>query len=252
MGKAPAFMFYVKDWLADPDLQMATSSTRGIWVNALCYMWEARERGRITGESLAMARMLMCNNGELEHFLEEAEQLHFCDVERQENVRGDKILTLTNRRMFREERTKKLHRERQYRYEDRKQSKSTDTKNDAEVTTPLAFALPIPIPKNKTYSSFFLSFWKEYPKKIGKPNAFREWNKIKPDLEIVLSALKVQIEYKESLILENKFCPEWPDPERWIKNQRWLDEISEGPIKDRRMWEIEQLRRKEDGNPKSS
>jgi uncharacterized protein YdaU (DUF1376 family) len=79
--------------------------------------------------------------------------------------------------------------------------------------------------KNKTYTSFFLSFWKEYPKKVGKPNAFREWNKIKPELEVVIPALKSQIEQKQRLLAENKFCAEWPDPERWIKNKRWEDEI---------------------------
>ena len=98
--------------------------------------------------------------------------------------------------------------------------------------------------QKKIYSSFFLSFWEKYPKKVGKPNALKEWNRIKPEIETVLSALQAQIENKENLIAENKFCPEWPDPERWIKNQRWLDEINEGPIEDRRMWDIEHAERK--------
>lgn len=97
------------------------------------------------------------------------------------------------------------------------------------------------------YTSNFLSFWNKYPKKVGKPNTFKEWNRIKPDLKTVLSALKAQIEQKERLLSENKFCPEWPDPERWIKNQRWLDEIQDGaPLDatDRLIYEMKKEREK--------
>jgi len=81
--------------------------------------------------------------------------------------------------------------------------------------------------QKKEYSSNFLSFWNSYPKKVGKLNTFKQWKKLKPDLEILLKALNAQKQEKENLINENKFCPEWPDPERWIKNKRWEDEILE-------------------------
>ena len=106
--------------------------------------------------------------------------------------------------------------------------------------------------QKKEYSSNFLSFWDQYPKKVGKPNAFKQWKKIKPDLEIVIQALNQQKEYKENLNSENKFCPEWPDPERWIKNKRWEDETQDtqptDPM-DRRLWEIERMRKNEYPKP---
>ena len=130
MGKAPAFQFYVKDWLGDPQLQMASSSSRGIWINALCFMWEAPERGKIVGEKLSMARMLLANNGDFDHFLEEAQLLQFCDVSVTETSRVtecSKIVTLINRRMFRDGKEKENHRLRQERYRQK-------SKCDAKVT----------------------------------------------------------------------------------------------------------------------
>ncbi len=106
--------------------------------------------------------------------------------------------------------------------------------------------------QKKEYSSNFLSFWSEYPKKVGKPNAFKQWKKLKPDLNIILKAITIQKQIKENLNNEGKFCPEWPDPERWIKNKRWEDEnqdIEPTDPMDRRLWEIERMRKNEHSKP---
>jgi hypothetical protein len=224
MGKAPAFQFYVRDWLADPDLQMASSSTKGIWINALCFMWESQDRGRITGEKIAMARMLMCSNDEFEHFLEEADRLHFCDVERQENVRGDKILTLTNRRMFREEKSKKLHRDRQVRYEEKKQSKSNDAKIDGEMTPPSSSSTST----SNIYSlAQFELFWKAYPKKRSRGQAEKAFQKISPDEELlnrILTAIEQAKKSEAWLKEEGRFIPY---PATWLNARGWEDEYAD-------------------------
>ncbi len=84
---------------------------------------------------------------------------------------------------------------------------------------------------NKTlcvYTDAFLSFWKVYPKHASKKSAFREWEKAtdKPPLEAILSALEKQKRAKKALIDAGQFSAEWPDPERYIKKERWEDEIS--------------------------
>jgi phage replication O-like protein O len=88
------------------------------------------------------------------------------------------------------------------------------------------------IQKTKTlvvYSNDFLSFWSEYPKAVKKKMAFKEWekNKTRPDIEIILKAIREQKKNKTELKCAGQFCPEWPDPERWIKNERWNDELLE-------------------------
>lgn len=49
MAKAPADQFYWGDWLNDVELQAASSTTRGVWINLLCRMWYAKTRGEISG-----------------------------------------------------------------------------------------------------------------------------------------------------------------------------------------------------------
>jgi len=77
--------------------------------------------------------------------------------------------------------------------------------------------------KNNTAS--FDLFWSLYPVHKEKKKALAVWNKLNPEngkVETILSALKSQIEWRKTA---KGFVPEWPYPERWIKNERWTDEI---------------------------
>ena len=144
MAKAPAFQFYVKDWLSDPELQSASSASRGIWINALCYMWEARERGVIQGTVESLSRILNCTVEEFHKFLEESRVYGFDDLVTHTNGK----VTLTNRRMQREEKERKQHSIRQHRYTDRHKAPSNDGKSDAEMTHPSPSSSPSPIQKD--------------------------------------------------------------------------------------------------------
>lgn len=125
MGKAPAFQFYVKDWLSDPQLKMASHSTKGIWADMLCFMWEAPSRGELSGTEDELIRLVGANPEDMSRFFAEAERLGFCYYVTDHN----KIVTLRNRRMYREEKRRKNNAERQQRYRDNHQC-------DEEVTTP--------------------------------------------------------------------------------------------------------------------
>jgi len=223
MAKAPAFQFYVRDWLSDPELQSASCSSRGIWINALCYMWEARERGKLEGSVQSFARLLNCTEEEFQRFLDESQLYHFDELEI--NLNGK--VTLTNRRMQREDKKRFYHNKRQDRYRQRHIINIGDAKSDAEMTPCSSSSSS----KNKEYSSFFLQFWKIYPKKnCSKKSAFSEWEKARknstlPDITVLLEALNKQIAHKKALLEAGQFCPEWPDAERWIKKSRWEDEM---------------------------
>ncbi|MBN1456576.1 MAG: hypothetical protein JW912_01845 [Sedimentisphaerales bacterium] len=45
MGKQPAFQFYIGDWLKDTALRCCSPAARGIWIDILCMMYEAPQRG---------------------------------------------------------------------------------------------------------------------------------------------------------------------------------------------------------------
>lgn len=129
MAKAPAFQFYVRDWLSDPQLRMCSFATKGMWIDVLCYMWEAPERGVIQGTEEELSRMLGATNGDLSKFLEEAESTKFVSV----TVHNKKI-TLTNRRMAREAKDKKNNAERQHRYRNRQRNDSNNDGSNVEIT----------------------------------------------------------------------------------------------------------------------
>jgi uncharacterized protein YdaU (DUF1376 family) len=75
---------------------------------------------------------------------------------------------------------------------------------------------------NNQYTSEFESFWKVYDKPSGKANAFKIWKSIKPDTLLVETILlKANLQAKN---VERKFRK---DAERWLRDKRWEDEISD-------------------------
>lgn len=79
------------------------------------------------------------------------------------------------------------------------------------------------------YSPAFEAFWGAYPGGGAKIKAWDQW--LVADLESdgdklvsVLSALDAQVADRKRTP-DGGFYPEWPDAERWIKNQRWTDKL---------------------------
>jgi phage replication O-like protein O len=75
------------------------------------------------------------------------------------------------------------------------------------------------------YSSDFLEFYNAYPKKSEKPHAFKCWKKLngkRPPLEVILGAIKKQIEWRDNS--NGEFRPEWKNPATWLNKGCWEDE----------------------------
>lgn len=47
MAKQPSFQFYPGDWMKDPELRVCSHFARGLLVDLLCAMFEAKHRGRL-------------------------------------------------------------------------------------------------------------------------------------------------------------------------------------------------------------
>ena len=80
--------------------------------------------------------------------------------------------------------------------------------------------------KSADTSELFNEFWTAYPRKVGRQNALKAWEKLKPDKEtfsVIMSGLEKQ-----------KKCGDWhrggeqfiPHPATWINGKRWEDEIN--------------------------
>jgi uncharacterized protein YdaU (DUF1376 family) len=94
-----------------------------------------------------------------------------------------------------------------------------DTKSD---TVQIATNNHKPITNNQEYIDRFDIFWKQYPRKVAKPNALKSWLKIKPD-DVVLKKMLAAINHQGLSGREIQFVPH---PATWLNAQRWEDEIS--------------------------
>lgn len=92
----------------------------------------------------------------------------------------------------------------------RREEKSREDKNREEINT----IPPLP-PKG------FDEFWESYPKKVGKAKAKDLWIKLKPDIEVTLSALLWQKESDQWTRDGGQFIP---NPATYLSQGRWDDE----------------------------
>lgn len=86
---------------------------------------------------------------------------------------------------------------------------------ERRVTSPVA----------RETESDFETWWRHYPKKTGKIAARGEWMKLKPTketpLDAMIATLQVQCRSQDWLEKDGQFIP---DPERYLKKGKWLDE----------------------------
>ena len=66
----------------------------------------------------------------------------------------------------------------------------------------------------------FAEFWAAYPAKVGKGAAEKAWRKERPDLDAVLSAIKVQSASDKWRKDGGQYIP---NPATWLNQRRWED-----------------------------
>lgn len=85
----------------------------------------------------------------------------------------------------------------------------------------------------------FETFWKLYPRKIGKKTALTKWKKIKPDEQLnttILEALKKYCKVDQWTKDNGAFIPH---PSTWLNQERWNDEIKINTINNKSKFEVE-------------
>jgi hypothetical protein len=223
LGKAPAFQFYPGDWLRDTQVQMASMETRGVWFELLCNMWFAPERGKIEGEKTEICRMLGCDLEIFNKALNEIKRLKIADV-----TNCNKNVTIINRRMLREEKQRKSTR---LRVRKHRVTQGSNTNVTHPSSTPSS-----PTPSSPLqYSANFLKFWKEYPRKEKKGDAFKAWKKAKdkPPIIEMIEIIKVHAQTDQWNKKNGQFIPH---PASWINARQWEDEIKPNQQKDLTAW----------------
>lgn len=97
--------------------------------------------------------------------------------------------------------------------------------------------------KYESNSALFDAFWSAYPKKVGKADAKKVFEKVKVPLETLLSAIERQ-----------KCGSQWtkdngqyiPNPATWLRQGRWEDEVYTAPTSGRRLTTDQDYERSKD------
>jgi hypothetical protein len=129
---------------------------------------------------------------------------------------------------LREERSRAGSKGARSRWGDRDNGKNGKT-DDKSLAKPMAKSCPVPVPNKKEPSlnhDGFDQWWGEYPKKVGKQEALREWDKIHPTEELQ-AALRTALATQKRTVkaMRENDREHILDPCRWLKYRRWEDEL---------------------------
>lgn len=254
MGKLPYIQFYPADWLQDT--MPLSLAAKGAWINILCAQWRSQSRGALTLPLTGWARQIGASVEQTKAAIFELVDMHICDCPSHENVslvtdHNEKI-TLVNRRMVREEKSRESNACRQQRFrnkkvtqpdnasvtpyisEDRRQ-KSKDKDKILSSTAPAIEAQANEdfylTKKGKRLTGkrleAFNRLWDAFAYKQGKAEAAEVWMGI-PSLtdalvERIIDAAKRCAESRPAL----KAAGRTPKMlQGWIAGRRWEDEAS--------------------------
>ncbi|KJS33056.1 MAG: hypothetical protein VR64_03870 [Desulfatitalea sp. BRH_c12] len=99
-----------------------------------------------------------------------------------------------------------------------------DTYRDPDKSPPTP-----PDEENSAYSLSFETWWKQYPRKIAKDDAFKAWQKIgktnTTTVQQLIQAIQKQVEGKHFRGRDGQDYV--PNPATWLNQGRWKDEIKE-------------------------
>jgi len=105
------------------------------------------------------------------------------------------------------------------------QNKNTYNKNNKEDTLLNKLSdnnSPLKEKNDKDYDHFLI-WYGYYPRKVGKPNAYKAWKRLKPDTELKRKMVLMVLEHSKSKQWQS---PDFiPYPATWINQERWNDTL---------------------------
>lgn len=100
-------------------------------------------------------------------------------------------------------------------------TESETEQNRAENTTP-------PAPQGEPYTDEFQEFWKHYPKKKSKDDAWKAWKarKDRPPIGVIMASIADHIRSVDWTKDGGKYIPH---PATWLRAGSWMDEVEFAP-----------------------
>lgn len=128
-GKLPWFQFYPADWVNDT--RMLDLQSKGAWFEIINAMWNAPNRGVISGTLEEFSLLLGCYIDVTTVILDRFERQNICDFYRD----GNGVVTLKCRRMIREEAEREHNRERVAKFRKKQSCNGDVTSNVTDKKT---------------------------------------------------------------------------------------------------------------------
>jgi hypothetical protein len=179
MGKAPAFQFYPADWVQDT--AYLSLEARGAWIDILCALWRSTTKGTLTLNLTSWARVIRTSNEQASSAINELIITKICDGV----TFGNGDVTLSCRRMIREENERRMIRFRVDKFRKKQiinanvtpvssssestSSESTSSKHKAKVQKTHLSVDEIEIPESLKDNTQEIRLWLTYKKEKGQP-----------------------------------------------------------------------------------
>lgn len=112
--KLPFLKFWVADWVSDESLRLVSLSAKGLWIEMLCIMARSPEHGKLmtaSGQPMGyaqLARLVASTEAEITPLVQELGDAGVFSV--------DRMGVIYSRRMVRDEKERKLNRDRVFRW----------------------------------------------------------------------------------------------------------------------------------------
>ena len=176
---------------------MVSHQTKGIWIDMLCYLWESPERGKLEGTHQQFIKMLGCNKEEWDTFFNDASVTKFANV-----TDGNGIVTVCNRRMYRDGKNRQNTRLRVQRYREKQQGNAKSNATSNGDVTPSSSSSPSKRKERKEIAKDIISYLNE----IGGYS----YTDTKANLEMIQARLEEGHTKKEcKQVIDTK----WNDPD---------------------------------------
>ena len=148
-GKSPSVQWYYKDWLSDRELQRASPTTRGVWMNLLMHMIDCSVDGKNCKEGMLedvtiteLMQLGSCDENAAWDFIDDALKHNFCNIELDKN----RTFHIMSRRLARDHKNREYWRETK-RLQRRDEAGKYDSPTNVQsmsARTPIPTPIPTP------------------------------------------------------------------------------------------------------------
>ena len=213
--KLPFMKFFQDDWIKDT--RILSAEARGVWIDFICFVWEAEPRGILTNSLEEWSRIVGLPIEKLKEILNELKNSGVADITFG-NDECNANVTVSCRRIVRDETSREKSKVRVSKYRERNANVTPavtvqtvdgrhQTVDGRQNTTPLT-----PLPGGESFDALatFEKAWAFYPsgRRLGKKAAFRHFKtsvKNKEDLKHFAKAINNYVVHIEAKKIEEKF-----------------------------------------------